>query len=201
MGNSQSTTQQVQYCLYQKQDFNTMMDILADTKIVTDAIAEHIYNDHLPIVIQPFSKLTRNYFESLKNDPSKMVYLNGKYFTLCSISDDIYIYNRVNDKKYKIDDADKKEHLKEIFLKSKQIVKIILEILYKSCDGDSVPGVLNTNKTSLKNYSAFRPPPEPVQPTLITIPVPVAVTPSVSKSKTVPSVSESTVPNVSESVN
>jgi hypothetical protein len=119
--------------------------------------------------------LTRNYFESLKDDPTKMVYLNGNYFTLCSICDDIYIYNRINDKKYKIDDADKKEHLKDIFLKSKQIIKIILEILYKSCDGDSVPGVLNTNKTSLKNYKRFNPPPEASQSTLITIPVAVSV--------------------------
>lgn len=169
MGGTQSTTQKVKYCLYQKEDFSTMIAILQDVKAVTDNLAENMFNGIVPQVIQPFSKLTRNYFESLKNDNSKMVTLNGTDYTLCSVADDIYIYNQLEQKKYKTEEADKKEHLNSIFLKSQQILKIILEILYKSCDGAILPGFLNKkayNNMSLKDYYKFNPPPMSAQPSV-----------------------------------
>ena len=177
MGGTQSTTQQVKYCLYQKEDFNTMIAILQDVKAVADNLAENMFNNIVPPVIQPFSKLTRNYFESLKYDNSKMITLNGNNYTLCSISEDIYVYNQLEEKKYKTDEADKKEHLTSIFLKSQQILKVLLEILYKSCDGAILPGLLNKKayeKLSLKDYYRFNPPPSvQVQPLKPTQPVPV----------------------------
>ena len=182
MGGTQSTTQQVKYCLYQKEDFNTMIAILQDVKAVADNLAENMFNNIVPPVIVPFSKLTRNYFESLKNDNSKMITLNGNNYTLCSISEDIYVYNQLEEKKYKTDEADKKEHLTSIFLKSQQILKVLLEILYKSCDGAILPGLLNKKayeKLSLKDYYRFNPPPSAqvqaptVQPISVPVPVPV----------------------------
>ena len=184
MGGTQSTTQQVKYCLYQKEDFNTMIAILQDVKAVADNLAENMFNNIVPPVIVPFSKLTRNYFESLKNDNSKMITLNGNNYTLCSISEDIYVYNQLEEKKYKTDEADKKEHLTSIFLKSQQILKVLLEILYKSCDGAILPGLLNKKayeKLSLKDYYRFNPPPSAqvqaptVQPISVPVPVPVPV--------------------------
>lgn len=164
MGGSQSTVQQAKFCLYQKEDFATMMNIITDAKNVSDQIAENIYNDVVPSVIQPFSKLTRNYFESLKYDNSKVVTVNGTSYTLCSIADDIYIYNQIKEKDYKIDDADKKEHLKVIFLKSKEILKLLLEILYKSCDGMVLKGELQPKvlkNMSLSEYYRYNPAPAP----------------------------------------
>ena len=172
MGGSQSTVQQAKFCLYQKEDFNTMMDIIIDAKNVSDQLAENIYSDVVPSVLQPFSKLTRNYFESLKYDNSKVVIVNGKSYTLCSIADDIYIYNQLKEKEYKTDDADKKEHIKLIFLKSKEILKLLLEILYKSCDGTVLQGDLKPKvlkNTSLREYYRYNPAPQillDLQPTL-----------------------------------
>ena len=151
MGGSQSTTQKVKYCLYQKEDFNTMISILQDVKDVSDRIAENIYNNNVPIVIKPFSKLTRNYFESLKSDSTKTIILNGNNYTLCSIAEDIYIYNKLEEKRYMTDEADKKDHLNNIFLKSQKIIKLLLEILDQSCDGSVLPGFLN--KQAYKNLS------------------------------------------------
>ena len=177
MGGSQSTVQQeAKFCLYQKEDFNTMVFILQDTKAVNDNLAEYIYSNTVPSVIQPFSKVTRNYFESLRYDYSKTIAFNGKQYTLCSIADDIYVYNQLKEKNYKTEEADRMEHMKTIFLKSQQILKVLLEILYNSCEGNIVPGVLNAkafNNLSLKDYYRLNPP--ALVPTLVQQPeTPVA---------------------------
>jgi hypothetical protein len=188
MGGSQSTVQQeAKFCLYQKEDFNTMVFILQDTKAVNDNLAEYIYSNTVPSVIQPFSKVTRNYFESLRYDYSKTITFNGKQYTLCSIADDIYVYNQLKEKNYKTEDADRMEHMKTIFLKSQQILKVLLEILYNSCEGNIVPGVLNAkayNNLSLKDYYRLNPP--ALVPTPVQAPETPAVAPVAVQSQPVP---------------
>lgn len=158
MGNfwSSAPSTQAKYCLYQKEDFQTMLDIIKNAKEVTDNLAEMIYKEKsvVPDQLLNYSQTTKNYFYSVK-DTLKISINELGDFSLSSVYKDIELYNQIKVQGYNISYEDKIDHIKKLFLKSKEVVKILLNVLTESCEGNIIPGYLNKKTLSKRSIADF----------------------------------------------
>ena len=158
MGNfwSSAPSTQAKYCLYQKEDFQTMLDIIKNAKDITDNLAKIIYKETsiIPDQILNYSQTTKNYFYSLKDILSISVSELGT-FSLRSVYKDIELYNQIKIQGYNISNEDKIDHIKKLFLKSQEVVKVLLNVLTESCEGNIIPGYLNKKALSKKSLVDF----------------------------------------------